>query len=218
MRREPAFGQLDRRQLALLDEARRLGDGEEIGDHRYFSGNATVCAGSAHRPSAACAPKPAICLDILDRGGDPVALRFRHIEPQPGQRRIEFLSGHGHPRHCERSEAISIRVGHLRTRLLRRAAPRNDARVLRHRPFAPWPPSAGCRLRRAGAGSRTGASGRRSADASWRSGCRPRARRSCRPSTSARRGSAGSRSRAATSHRRRWRAARRLLPESCRPR
>src|SRR5665213_252958 len=54
---EPALGQLDRRQLALFDQRRRLGDGEEIGDHRYFSGKApegkapmgkaTVCAGSA---------------------------------------------------------------------------------------------------------------------------------------------------------------------------
>jgi hypothetical protein len=44
---EPAFGQLDRRQLLLFDETGGLGDGEVFGDHRYFSGKAGVWAGSA---------------------------------------------------------------------------------------------------------------------------------------------------------------------------
>jgi hypothetical protein len=40
------------------------------------------------------------CHHVLDHNGgrgNPIALLFWHVEPKPGYRRIEFLSGHVRP-------------------------------------------------------------------------------------------------------------------------
>jgi hypothetical protein len=137
------------------------------------------------RPSHASAGFPIGC--VRANAGDPAFVRSCSMRPFPKVASAWLRTGKEHT-----NDRTS------------RAQWRRRPVSLGRREFAPllatwagpvWLRVTGCRLRRGGAGRAKEPSGGRIAGARPGFGGRPRPRRSCRPSTSARRGSAGSQSR-----------------------
>src|SRR5262245_39934023 len=98
---EPAFNQFEGRQLLALDQPCRLGDGQEVRSHGSILRETHNMRWFRRHIAAAGSAQP--CHHVLDHDGgrgNPVAFLFRHVEPEPGYCRIEFLSGHVRPPYC----------------------------------------------------------------------------------------------------------------------
>ena len=95
---ETAFDQFKGRQLPALDQPCRLSDGQEVRNHGLILREMHNVRWLCRHIATAGRPQP--CHHVLDHDsgrGNPVAFLFRHVEPEPGYSRIEFLSGHVRP-------------------------------------------------------------------------------------------------------------------------